>query len=177
MLPNVASSASYGGAKNDYSAVSDSTTDRAAAAVNPAYGDIAAMTHTAFRAWIRLTLYSSGAAPTIVAHDEVWNNSGGNAAPSVARLSAGSFQVTYPATVVDEIPATSPGYTGPQTVNLQSGIGNVRAAVPTNIGYADLKVVPSSANVMGLAFWKFAGGGFTLGDPVPSSIDVDVFFR
>ena len=51
MLPETASLASYGGPKNDYSAVIDPSTDWSAAGVNPAYGDVAALTHTAFRVW------------------------------------------------------------------------------------------------------------------------------
>lgn len=176
MLPKVASIASYDGVKADYSAPIDSSTDRTAAGVNPAYGDVAAMTHTAFRAWIRLTLYSSGAAPTVVAHDETWNN-GLNAAPVAARTTGGQFTVTYPSTVVDEIPSGSLGYTGPQALNLLAALGGVRSNLPTPTDWGDLKAMPSAPNVVSLYFWKFAGGGMTLGDPTPSQIDVDVFVR
>lgn len=176
MLPNTASINNYGGPKNDYSAPIDPSTDRSATGVNPAYGDLAAMTHTAFRVWAHLTLYSSGAAPTVVAHDETWNN-GNNVALVAARVSPGIFTMTYPSTVVDEIPSGSPGYTGPQSTNLLGGVGNVRSVVATPTEWGDLKVSATAPNVMTLYFWKFANGGMTLGDPSPSSIDVDFFAR
>lgn len=175
-LPNTTSLASYGGAKNDFSAPIDSSTDRSATGVNPAYNDIAAMTHTAFRVWAHLTLYSNGAAPTIVARDEMWNN-GLNNGPVVARVAAGQFSLTYPTTVLDEIPPTSPGYSGPQAVNLLGGIGQARCGVPTSSDWADVKVFPTAPNVLMAYFWHQASGGMTLGDPSPSSIDIDVFGR
>lgn len=179
-LTKAASISTYGGAKNDYSAPVDSTTDRPAKGVNPAYGDVAAMSHTDFRAWAHLTLYANTAvAPKVVDHDEKWNNGVGNAAPVAARVSPGIWTVTYPTTVLDEIPATSPGYAGPQTLGLQYGIGNARAAVPTTGGYYDLKVFPIAANIVQLALWHQApNGGMTLGDVAGwSSMDVDFSVR
>jgi hypothetical protein len=177
-LPKTASISSYDGAKNDYSAGVDSSTDRAAAGANPAYNDVAEMTQTAFRVWAHLTLYASGAAPTVVANNECWNATGLNAAPAFARTGPGQYTATYPSTVVDEIPLGAPGYVGPQAVNLLGGIGNVRSSLPTPTSWGDLKVTPLSANVLGLSFWHQAPNGImTLGDPVFSSIDVDFFSR
>ena len=177
-LTKAASISTYGGAKKDYSAPIDSTTDRTAAGVNPAYGDVAAMSHTDFRAWAHLTLYANtGAVPTIVAHDEKWNN-GQNAAPVVARVSPGVFTLTYPTTVLDEIPSGIDGYSGPQTVGLVSGLGQARASVPTLGGYYDLKCFPTANNVLSLYLWHQAPGGMTLGDVYGfSQIDVDAWGR
>lgn len=169
MLPKVASINSYGGPKNDYSSPKDSSTDRSAAGVNPAYGDVAAMTHTAARSWARMTVHSAGGTPTLVANDEVWNN-GNNAAPTTARSGAGVFTLTYPTTVVDEIPATSPGYIGPQAVNFRAGRGSNRGGTT----WYQVEVVPTAANVLTVYLWKFSGGVPTLGDPA-SDIDVDVW--
>jgi hypothetical protein len=169
MLPNVASIASYDGPKNDYSAVIDSTTDRSAAGANPERGDVAGMTHTAWRAWAHLTLLSSGGTPILVAHDETWNNSL-NAAPTLARTSAGVYTLTYPTTVVDEIPSTSPGYIGPQAVNFRGGNVSDRGATT----WYDVKAYPTAANVLTVYCWKFSGGVPVLADPV-ANLDVDVY--
>lgn len=178
-LTKSASIATYGGAKSDYSAPVDSSTDQSANAVNPAFGDLAAMTHTDFRAWAHLTLYANAAvAPTMVDGDEKWNNGQGNARPVFARTSPGIFTATYPTTVVDEL-GSSPGSVGPQTVAFQAAMGNARVSVPTLGGYYDLKVFPIAPNVLQLALWHQApNGGMTLGDVSGwSSIDVDFFAR
>lgn len=171
MLPNVASINSYGGPKNDYSSPKDASTDRSAAGVNPAYGDIAGLTHTGWRAWARLTVKSAGTAPVLVAHDETWNN-GNNAAPVAARSSAGVLTIAYPTTVVDEIPSTSPGFIGAQTVNFLAAVAGNRGGTT----WYQVEAVPTSANVVTLYFWKFSGGAPTIGDP-GSDTDVDVWVR
>jgi len=123
MLPSVASLSTYGGALNDYSPPIDASTDRPAAGANPAYGDTAAMTHTAIRGWARFTPAGSST-PTLASHDETWNN-GNNSAPTIARSEEGIYTLTYPATVYDEIPATSPGgVSGGYALNLRAGFCN-----------------------------------------------------
>ena len=127
-LPNIATLASYGGALVDYQQPLDPTTDRPASAVNPAYADTSAMTHTAFRAWARFR-WDTTLTPTcvLVAHDAVWGN-GPALAPTLARLSAGVFTVTWPATVADEIPSGQPGASPARTVALRGGRGNSRGS-------------------------------------------------
>jgi hypothetical protein len=150
MLPKVASILTYAGPLADYSATIDSTTDRPASGTNPAYGDVAAMTHTALRAWARFQPngITAPSVPTgqVLAnvHDEVWNN-GNNAAPLYARSSTGQYTVTYPATVVDEIPINYAGYTGPVAVNLRGAWANVEPGAATDY---DARAVVTSANVV-----------------------------
>ena len=171
MLPRTASIATYGGSLNDYSARSDSTTDRSAVGVNPAYCDLAGMTHTAVRAWARVTLKSAGTAPVLAQRDEVWNNATpGNPAPTPARSSAGVFTLTYPATVQDEIPMNSPGYSGPVAVNLRASWATDRGGST----WGSCRAVVTAPNVITLYFFKLVGGAPTLGDPAADT-DVDVF--
>jgi hypothetical protein len=166
LLPNRASIATYGGPLLDYSPESDSSTDRMAAGANPAFGDLAALTRTGIRTWARITLLSSGGTPVLVANDEMWNN-GNNSLVVVARTGAGVVTLTYPATVIDEIPATRPGYLGFQAINFRGGWANSRAG--TAALYVPM-VVPTSANVLTLYIWS----GSSLSDPA-TNVDFDVF--
>ena len=106
-LPDIDDIDVFGGALYDYSAVIDPTTDRPAAGANPAYCDIAALTHTALRAWVRFTLNGT-ATPVLVAHDSNWGNSP-SVAPTFTRTSAGLYTITWPTVVYDEIPVGRPG--------------------------------------------------------------------
>jgi hypothetical protein len=171
MLPGVASLASYGAALNDYSSPKDATTDRSAAAVNPAFGDVAAMTHTAPRAWVRFKLNGSSAPtlPVSNAHDEMWNN-GNNAAPVPARTNTGIYTVTFPGTVFDEIPLGAPGANpSGYPVNLRTSWGNLELGSTTNY---DVKTTVTSANVITVKI--FTIGTSTLVDPNDGTI-VGVF--
>jgi hypothetical protein len=163
MLPKVAAIATYAGPLNDYSQVSDSSTDRPGAGANPAYGDVAAMTHTAIRMWCRFIPNGTGAPtlPTTNAHDETWNN-GNNAAPVPARTGVGVYTVTAPATVFDEIPATSPGATPAGfAVNLRFVLApNVEPGAST---FYEVAASISSANVITVKI--FTVGTSTLVDP------------
>ncbi len=64
---------------------------------------------------------------TLLDRDEVWNSTDAangllrNAAPVLAHASTGTFTLTYPAIVVDEIPEGADGYTpGGHTVALRA---------------------------------------------------------
>ena len=129
-LPDTDSSDTFGGAGLvDYAGqgVTDPTTDRAAAGVNPLVADVAGMTHLNPRAWCQFSTSSTSGgadAPTVNASDACWAGAlaGGtplNAAPVVTRVDVGKFYVTYPTTVYDEIPVGAPGYVGAHTVNLR----------------------------------------------------------
>lgn len=126
-IPDIADADSYGGAGLlDYAgqAVVDDTTDRGADGVNPLVADVAAMTHTAVRAWAKFTPSGTGT-PAIGANDACWDGAkddGGislNAAPTALRLSTGAYKITWPVSVYDEVPEGAPGYVGPHTVNLR----------------------------------------------------------
>lgn len=156
--------ASYGGALNDYSPVVDPTTDRPAAGANPAYAATAGMTHTAIRAWARVTW--NGTSLTLVSHDAIWGNSLA-VAPTPAHSATGVATITWPANVQDEIQTGSPGYTGPLPLNLRAGFANNRGT--TSFGK---NVDITSANVATLRV--FTVGTSTLADP-GSATDFDVF--
>jgi hypothetical protein len=124
-LPDIDDGATYGGVNLvDFGgqAVVDPTTDRGASAVNPLVASAAMMTHTALRAWARITTAGTGA-PTLTAGDSVWNwASNTNAAMVPTRTSAGKYTLTFPATVVDQIPSGAPGaLVSPHNLNLRAG--------------------------------------------------------
>ena len=127
-LPDTDDVAVFGGANLvDYGGqgVIDPTTDRGASSVNPLVNDVACMTHTAVRAWVRFAPTGTST-PSLVASDTLWAGStnGGNpnnAAPVPTRTGVGLYVVTLPSTVYDEIPSGSPGYFGPHTLNLRVG--------------------------------------------------------
>jgi len=111
-LPDVDSLSNYGGALSDYFPVEDPTTDRAAAAANQGYASAAAATHTIGRSWVRfVTSATAPALTTVNSNDAVWGNAIG-VLPVLARVSAGLFTITWPATVIDELGAT-------HTINLR----------------------------------------------------------
>lgn len=105
MLPNRASLSSYGGALANYAAVIDPTTDEAAIYRNLYVNDTAMMTHTSPKA-LRSFVGVDGADPTDpstgLVHDAQW----GDAAivkPSASRISEGTWDLTWPATVDTEL--------------------------------------------------------------------------
>jgi hypothetical protein len=162
MLPGIATLQGYGGALLDYSPPVDPTTDPSAAGRNPAFADIAAMTHVAPRAFARFALSGTVLAPVLLAHDETWNNGNpANVAPVVARAGVGIYTVTWPATVFDEIPAGMPGSSPAGfPVNLRGGW-----ACASNVAdFYDAHVVPTAPNVLTLYLWTFSGGAFVLAD-------------
>lgn len=142
--------ATYGGGLNDYSPVVDPSTDRPAAGANAAYAATAGMTHTAPRAWCRVTLNGS-AAPVLVAHDAIWGNSVA-VAPVLARTGVGTVTSTWPTTVSDEITAGQPGYTGPLPLNLRAGWAQNRG---TTLYHRIIDI--TSANVATLRVFNAAG--------------------
>jgi hypothetical protein len=163
-LPDIDTLPSVGGALFDYSPQIDPTRDRAAAAANVAYADAVAQTHTIVRAWVRFTL-NGAATPVLVAHDSVWGNAIG-VAPTFTRTSAGIYTVTWPATVVDEIPNGAPGYQASHTINFRAALGNVRAVATA----FDIFCAPTSANVVTVRIFNVAGSAADPG----SATDVDV---
>jgi hypothetical protein len=152
MLPSVAALATYGGPLKNYSATVDSSTDRPDAGANPAYADVAAMTHCAPRAIVRFRPVGSGT-PILVSWDAVWNN-GNNAAPVVSRAGAGSYLITFPATVLDEIPSGSPGSTpGGIALNLRMALPGVEplAGVMYQVGTLVQPTTPANAVAVAIA--------------------------
>lgn len=102
-LPDVDALTSYGGAKENYAPVEDSTTDEDAEHRNLYAGNVAMMTHTAVRAWVRLKGHASSPTdPSSNVHDAVWGNDA-TVKPATARTGTGVFTITWPETVTDEL--------------------------------------------------------------------------
>lgn len=98
VLPDVAIPTTFGGPYADPDPVQDPTTEVASAFFNRMRAQVAMLSHTAPRAWVRVTV-AAGVA-TLADHDAVWGNTA-PVAPVVARLGAGSFTVTWAAAYTD----------------------------------------------------------------------------
>src|SRR6185312_3248098 len=121
MLPKVATLATYGGALADYSAPRDTTTDRSAHGTSPV------------------------TVPVANAYDATWNNKN-NAVPSCARTGVGTYTVTAPATVYDEIPPGAQGSTPAGfAVNFRMPSANLELGASTNY---DVRVKVTAPNVL-----------------------------
>lgn len=101
-LPNADSYDTYGGELTDYSVVEDPQTDLSAESSNELRADIAAMTSTCFRCVITWHIDDPGGAntPTVDDVKAVWNTDL-TTPPTIARLSEGVYEITFPTTVFD----------------------------------------------------------------------------
>ena len=105
-LPGIDTLDDLGGALSNLGGapVENPQTDLDADADNIARANVAAMTHTATRAWVRWTGFTYSAPAFVVPddHDSLWGSSTG-VRPTVQQTSAGVYVVTWPATVTDEL--------------------------------------------------------------------------
>lgn len=145
-----------GGVLSNYSNVEDATTDLDASFDNNSRCMAAMMSHTAPRSWARVTTAATTAAMVLVKHDAMWGNSLG-VAPTIARVSLGTFTITYPASVNDELSVA-------HTVNLRWASANHRSATAALF----VQAVPTSANVI---TFTVRDSTFAL---VDTAVDVDV---
>lgn len=108
-LPGKATlSDTYGGPYSNERPVEDSTTEVDAPFFNEMASDTAAGTRTAVRAWVAFDglTYTSGAQSiAVVDHDAVWGASGA-VEPTIVQNPAGTYTLTWPATVDDELGET-----------------------------------------------------------------------
>lgn len=169
-LPDTDSLSNAGGALVDYSPQVDPTTDRSAAGVNVGLANATAATHTVFRTSM-LAKWNGTGAPTILFHDEVWNN-GQNVGPTIQRTGVGQGIIVYAngasgGTVVDEIGSQPGGNANPHTVNLQ-------AALAMSAGGPFLFAAGCSApNVVGINIYSCTGASAgVLVDPVGEMFSV-----
>lgn len=103
-LPDISSLDSFGGALQNYAAVTDPETDEDAKYRNRYACDVAMMGHTAPRAIVSFVAVN-GSAPTDpvdFVHDALWGDAVG-VKPVVARTNEGIWTVTWPSTVDDEL--------------------------------------------------------------------------
>lgn len=167
-LPDQDSLVGAGGALADYSPVIDSSTDRSAAGANTAYANAQMATRTNTRAVVRFN--PTGGSPVLAASGEQYNAvwlATTATAPVLAHSSTGVYTITWPATVMDEIPATlptgqaTPGYNANgHSVNFKSGWWNAELGATTPY----LAFVTVAANVITVKIYS-VGSSPALTDP------------
>lgn len=137
VLPESSSFNDFGGSKVDYSPVVDTSTDRSAQQLNDALCDVAQMSRTAIRGWVRITL-SPMNNPTLVSSNS-WNTvwrGGTSTSPTFIRSGTGVNTITFPASVNDE-------QGNAHTINIQSAQIELEGG---NFGFCSTSV--TSANVI-----------------------------
>ncbi len=125
-----------GGTMVDYEPVIDPTTDMPAAFGNALNCSVAMMSHTAPRALARVTTGANTGAMVLVSADAMWGNT---VPPTPAFVSLGTFTLTYPATVNDEIVPPNA-----HTLNFRYAFANHRSAAAFFVVQAKV----TSANVI-----------------------------
>ena len=75
LLPEIADPTTFGGPFANHAPVVDPTTDMDASYQNLLNAQVAMLSHTAPRAWVRCTV--SGGVVTVADHDAVWGNTSG----------------------------------------------------------------------------------------------------
>ena len=157
-MSHVRSLAAFGGTKRNAFPVTDSTTDYDAPEDNLMRAAAAAVTHTQTLAWCRFTTAATTGTLVLVAHDALWGSLGG-VAPTLTRVSAGIFEITWPSSVDDEvIPPNT------ETLNLRWARPNHRST-----SYRDVNAIPQSANVVRV---YVRDNTLALADVVGTDIDV-----
>lgn len=113
-LPAIADLNTYGGVREDYAPVEDASTDVGADELNNVFADVAGMTQTACRAWVRFVGHATTPAdPSSNVHGAVWGDDP-SVKPTVAKGGTGIYDVTWPTTINDELDVD-------YTINLRSG--------------------------------------------------------
>lgn len=91
VVPDIPDLDTFGGTFANADAVVDPQTELAAEYFNRLNANVVGVSHTATRAWVRVT---AGVAPSVADHDAVWGN-GAGLAPAVARTGSGVYTVTW----------------------------------------------------------------------------------
>lgn len=154
-LPDIATLANdLGGTLVNYAPVEDASTDLDASFDNGSRNNVAMMTHTAPRSWARVTTGANTGAMVLVSNDAMWGNS---VPPTKAFVSLGTFTLTYPTSVNDELGVA-------HTLNLRWATINHRSAA----AFFLVQAAVTAANVI----------TFTVRDStlalVNTAVDVDV---
>ena len=124
----------YGSVKQDYIGVVDPTFDRSADEVNQCFSDCAAMTGTAVLA--SCSIGNTGSGPFIVATSSfaLWGNTP-DVVPTITSIGAGEFNVTFPASTVDEFGNSNATNISKGWANLSGSFGfcQVIALTPNSV--------------------------------------------
>lgn len=145
-LPDIDTIATLGGVLTNDSPVVNPTTDLDADADTKSRANVAMMTHTLARAIRRFAGHAT--TPTDPSsgfvHDATWGNTPA-LKPPVTKGGTGIFDITWPATVTDELGVA-------HTTNLRGGWGNVEAT--GNCYVTSVQVL--APNVLRVRVWQQA---------------------
>lgn len=92
VLPDIADITTFGGPFVNLAPVVDPTTDVDANYFNRMLAQLASLSHTAPRAWVKVTI--AAGVPTVTDHDAVWGGTVG-VIPAVTKTANGTFVVTW----------------------------------------------------------------------------------
>ena len=148
-LPNKNSYANLGGELVDYSPATDPTTDLSAVAMDETRVDVAAMTRTIIRAWVRFSVISGVCTVDTAGWDGVYGVSTPSYKPTIVHTGTGIYTVTFPATVVD---ARGNSY----ALNLQDGWCNFKSTSGF-YGYYSAHANVTGPNTVIVYLWDPAG--------------------
>lgn len=154
-LPNKNSYSNLGGELKNYHPITDPTTDLDANATDDTRSDIAAMTRTSVRAWVRFNvhqLFVGHFSLILNAWDAVYGNDPSNQ-PVLAYVDFGNYTVTFPSTVVDSLGVT-------RSLNLQDGWCNYKSA-DTMQGYYKPLANVTGPNTVKVTLWDSLGPAMT----------------
>lgn len=165
--PGKSTLSTYGGPFVNAYPVTNGATDQNAVAANQQMVDTAAMTRTACRAWVRMTIDSS-TTPTLVSQDSMWGGNPVNLPPVLVRVAPGEFTVTWAGTtgglVVDEQNAQ-------QALNFQRAV----VVVELSLTLYWATVPEFTANSVGFIVFGFTGGAPAVMDAPGAVAHVMVF--
>ena len=132
VLPDRDSLSTFGGALANYSDPVDPTTDEDAEWRNKYVANVAMMTHTVTRA-ARSFLGSTGGVTQIAdpstgfVHDAVWGD-GAGVKPTPSYVTTGTYELTWPSTVTDELGTTHAVSIRRAWASVESSDGTLRLA-------------------------------------------------
>jgi hypothetical protein len=144
-MPDVSTVDTYGGVLQNYDSVVDPTTDRDATAMDQALEDCAEMTHTAARAWARITLAAAAINCTLLSSDAGWGNS---VPPVIGKTGTGIFTLTWSVSTGQ----VTDGLGNTHNLNFKWAIANIEGA---GFGFAQANVL--AANVVRINMANSAG--------------------
>lgn len=149
VLPEKLDLDELGGARTNSEPIKDPTTDVGSEHLNPMMANVAMMSHTIERGWVKFNghTYSGSGTDTIsvVDHDAVWG-SGTGVKPTVGQTSTNRFVITWAASQDDELGEA-------HTLNIR------RPYEPTTLDSAlsRAKVVSHTANTITVDTFNAAG--------------------
>lgn len=144
LAPETPDADTFGGVFDNADAVVDPETELDASYFNRLLAQVVMLSHTAARAWARVT---AGAAPVVADHDAVWGT-GASVAPTVVRSAVGVYTVSW-ASAYDDLQATPESH----SVSLRACQGGVAHAGAARIHNESL----ASANTATIRCYDAAG--------------------